>query len=317
MSYGEFEIIKKYFAVDSNQEKSLLIGNGDDAAAVLVEPGYALLTCVDTLVAGVHFPIDVPVESIGFKSLAVNISDIAAMGGEPKWATLALTIPDYDKGWLEKFSKGFFKLANKYGIKLIGGDTTRGSLTVSVQLMGVVKSDKQLLRSGAKIGDKIFVTGTLGDGGVGLDSWQGRVELGAQTEYFRGRLNFPEPQVGIGKQIRELASSAIDISDGLGSDLLHILKSSGVGARINEELIPTPNIDKKIQLPKELLDYALYSGDDYQLCFTSNPEHCADILALSDSITEIGEIITGEQLVISTKNGGEHAVNAFGYNHFA
>lgn len=321
MPSGEFELINNFFSShfssSHNQvDETLLIDNGDDAAAVLVEPDHALLTCVDTLVAGVHFPEDAPVESIGFKSLAVNVSDIAAMGGVPKWATLALTIPEYDKSWLEAFSKGFFKIANQYGIKLIGGDTTKGPLTVSVQLMGIVEQDKQLLRGGAKVGDKIFVTGRLGEAGIGLDSWQKKTDLSEIAQCYHDRLNYPEPQLEIGRKIRELASAAIDISDGLASDLIHILDASKVGAKIYEDNIPLPRLPN-ILLPRTLLQYALYSGDDYQLCFTASPEYAENVLSISNEITEIGEVISGSKLILESKSGAENIVTADGYNHFA
>ena len=316
MPKGEFDLINKYFSCSPKNQSSLLVDNGDDAAAILIEPDQALLTCVDTLVAGVHFPVDVPVDSIGHKCLAVNISDIAAMGGIPKWATLALTIPEYDHKWLESFASGFFNLANKYGITLIGGDTTRGPLTVSVQLMGVISKEKQLLRSGAKVGDKIFVSGRLGEAGIGLDSWQKKINLGGIGQCFHDRLNRPEPQLEIGRKIRTLASAAIDISDGLASDLIHILEASKVGAKILEDKIPLPQIPNKL-LHKNLLQYALYSGDDYQLCFTASPENTEKVLQLSGEISEIGEITASPDLILMPKSGAEQVITANGYNHFA
>ena len=323
MPKGEFELIRKFFSFSSNNEKTLLVENGDDAAAVVIDPNQALLTCVDTLVAGVHFPTNVPVDSIGHKCLAVNISDIAAMGGTPKWATLALTIPEYNSEWLKLFSAGFFQLADKYGIKLIGGDTTRGPLTISVQLMGVISKEKQLLRSGARVGDKIFVTGRLGEAAIALESWMQEVELNDQTPFFHNRLNYPEPQIQLGEKLLHLASSAIDVSDGLASDLGHVLDKSGVGARIYKDNIPVARIESNIKLPKSALDYALYGGDDYQLCFTASPEKADEILVLSDptrhnqNITEIGEIVEGNKLILVDSEGEEQPLSGDGYNHFA
>ncbi len=317
MAKGEFDLIQKYFCTDASSSE-LLVGNGDDAAVIALQSGKALVTCVDTLVAGVHFPKDAPVDSIGHKALAVNISDIAAMGGVPKWATLALTLPEYDHDWLQKFSSGFFALAEKYGIKLIGGDTTRGPLTISIQLMGTVGRNRQLLRSGANIGDKIFVSGPLGEAGIGLDSWQGKISLGDETQYFHDRLNYPQPQADLGGNLLNIASAAIDISDGLASDLAHVLKASGVGAVVSADKIPCPVLPEIIafSMLKMPLEYALYSGDDYHLCFTVSPANVESLKDISSTIYEIGEIVSGDKFVIENDSGEQKSINAGGYNHF-
>ncbi len=317
MAQGEFDLIQKYFCTDVNNS-DLLVGNGDDAAVVALQPAEALVTCVDTLVAGVHFPKGVPVESIGHKALAVNISDISAMGGVPKWATLALTLPEYDHDWLKKFSSGFFALAEEYGIELIGGDTTRGPLTISVQLMGTVGKDRQLLRSGANIGDKIFVSGPLGEAGIGLDSWQDKVALGDEAQYFHDRLNYPQPQAELGKSLLNIASAAIDISDGLASDLAHVLKASGVGAVIYSDKVPCPVLPETVSssILKTPIEYALYSGDDYHLCFTVSSANIESLKDISSNIFEIGEIVSGDKLVLQDEIGGQKTIAAGGYNHF-
>ncbi len=317
MAQGEFDLIQKYFCTDADSSE-LLVGNGDDAAVISLQPGEALVTCVDTIVAGVHFPEDVPIESIGHKALAVNISDIAAMGGVSKWATLALTLPEYDHDWLQKFASGFFSLAKKHGIKLIGGDTTRGPLTISVQLMGTVGKTKQLLRKGASIGDKIFVSGALGEAGMGLDSWQKKVTLGEQSQYFHDRLNYPQPQSELGESLISVASAAIDISDGLASDLAHVLNASGVGAVIYSDKIPCPFVSENFPRStlKTPLEYALYSGDDYHLCFTVSPPNIDSLLDLPFTIYEIGEIVSGDELILESELGQRKVIVAGGYNHF-
>lgn len=329
MAQGEFDLIHKYFcSADVSFDAStqigvaatddILVDNGDDAAVIAIKPGEALVACVDTLVAGVHFPKDAPVDSIGHKALAVNISDIAAMGGVSKWATLALTLPEYNHEWLEQFSKGFFALANKHDIRLIGGDTTRGPLTISVQLMGVVKKERQLLRGRANIGDKIFVSGPLGEAGIGLESWQGGIDLGEEAQYFHDRLNYPQPQAKLGEGLLDIANSAIDISDGLASDLSHVLKASGVGAVIYRDKIPCPALSAQFLscLPKKPISYALYSGDDYHLCFTVSPANIKHLNEIASTIYEIGEIVPGDKLILQDKNGGQETIAANGYNHF-
>ncbi|HYQ72938.1 MAG TPA: thiamine-phosphate kinase, partial [Gammaproteobacteria bacterium] len=213
MSETEFDIIRRYFTRQTVRHEAVLTGIGDDAAVLQVPKDRELLVCIDTLVAGVHFPPDTPAAAIGHKALAVNLSDLAAMGADPAWATLALTLPEPDPVWLEAFAGGFLALAGHHGVQLIGGDTTRGPLSVTVQAHGLAPPGQALRRTGAKPGDRIYVTGTLGDAGLAL-----RLPEAARTE-LRARLDYPEPRLEAGRRLRGLASAVIDISDGLLADL--------------------------------------------------------------------------------------------------
>lgn len=269
MPLSEFDIIQRYFTRKTPPDPALILGIGDDAALLRIPAGMELAVSVDTLVQGVHFPATTTPADIGYKALAVNLSDMAAMGAEPRWATLALTLPDPDENWLKNFSTGFFELADSHGVQLIGGDTTLGPLAVTIQIHGLVPAGSALRRSGACAGDLIYVTGCVGDAGLALLALQNMITLPSnQLAQVMTRLNRPEPRIKEGIALRGIASAAIDISDGLAADLGHILKASGVGAMLNMEHLPlsaaaTPVLDKAggWNLP-------LNAGDDYELCFT-------------------------------------------------
>ena len=232
------------------------------------------MVTVDTIVAGVHFPPDTSAEDIGYRALAVNLSDIAAMGAMPAWATLALTMPAADESWLEGFCAGFFSLARAHDVTLIGGDTTAGPLTVTVQIMGHVPAGKALRRSGAQPGDLVFVSGHLGDAAAGLALIEKRADTSnaAHRDFLIERFLRPVPRIGLGKALRGLASATIDISDGLGADLGHILEASGVGARIDPDRLPRSRALIETFEPMRAFELALSGGDDYELCFTLAPE---------------------------------------------
>lgn len=267
----EFEIIKRYFAASPVQREDVVLGIGDDAALVAVPPGSGLVVSVDTLVANVHFPAATDPADIGYKALAVNLSDMAAMGAEPGWATLALTLPRVDELWLAEFSKGFWELAERFGVCLVGGDTCRGDLSVTVQVMGHMPLGTALRRDGAAVGDLIFVTGTLGDAGLGLQLIQGAGGV-TLNESERGlvvqRLNRPTPRVAVGRALVGVASAAIDVSDGLVADLGHILRASGVGATLNAPLLPLSSAVERAVAERISWSLPLAAGDDYELCFT-------------------------------------------------
>ncbi len=266
---GEFELIQEFFTRDPIPARGTSVAVGDDCALVRVEPSTDLAITVDTLVSGVHFLPDTDPHLLGYKALAVNLSDLAAMAAEPRWCTLALTLPSVEREWLKAFSAGFFELAEKYQIELIGGDTTRGPLAITIQAMGQCPSGMALRRSGARPGDLIYVSGPIGSAGFGLKMQQG--EIKSDSACMRALLK-PEPQLELAIALRGIASACIDVSDGLLSDLGHILTSSEVGGEIQINQIPfDPFVEAYL---KQSADYhfALTAGDDYELCFTVPPE---------------------------------------------
>lgn len=324
MPISEFDLIKQYFARRhvplQDSDSGILLGIGDDAALLRMPAGMDLAVSIDTLVAGMHFPPSTDPADIGHKALAVNLSDMAAMGAEPRWATLALTLPQADEAWLEGFSKGFFALAERYGVTLVGGDTTRGPLTITVQIHGLVPAGRALRRAGARPGDLIYVTGDLGDAGLALLALQGKTNLPSQdaTRILR-RLHRPEPRIREGLALRNLASAAIDISDGLFADLSHILEASAAGATLFLERLPLS--DGVAAFVAETHDWSLplSAGDDYELCFTLPAQHQAMVLAamrdLSSRCTCIGKIDDTPGLRCRL-HGGLFTPVTLGYRHF-
>jgi thiamine-monophosphate kinase len=336
MSASEFDLIRRYFAQPGAGRADVLLGIGDDAAVLQPPPGLELVAAIDTLVAGVHFPPDTDADSIGHKALAVNLSDLAAMGAEPAWAMLALTLPQADERWLAEFTRGFFALARAFGVALVGGDTTRGPLTVSVQVQGFVPPGTAFRRGGARPGDLIYVTGCLGDAGLALALGRDAV-VGRPTarEYLRRRLDRPQPRVAEALRLRGLARSAIDVSDGLLADLGHILEASGVGATLDLAQLPLSPAFRSCleamgaaghpalrQFTPGLAwaDLALSSGDDYELCFTVAPGHRAHMDALAAeglSCTCIGTIDAEAGLRCRLADGAAYRAARRGYDHFA
>ncbi len=268
----EFELITHYFKRPLPADSGVALGIGDDAAICNVPPDQQLVITVDTLVAGVHFPLDTPPADLGHKALAVNLSDLAAMGAKPAWFTLALTCPQTNSAWLAAFSEGLLTLAQAHQMPLIGGDTTRGPLSITIQAMGLVPPGLALTRSGAQAGDGIYVTGTLGDAGLGLQALLGYETLPTGLLWrLLDRLHRPTPRVAAGLALRGLAHSAVDISDGLLADLGHILSASGLGASLQLPALPL-SADLRNLLPNERAwTLALSAGDDYELCFTASP----------------------------------------------
>jgi thiamine-monophosphate kinase len=310
---GEFELIRKYFQplADGAGQDQLLLGPGDDCAIQRVSPGLDLVFSVDTLVEGVHFPSDYSPDYLGWRALAVAVSDLAAMGASPVCFTLALTLPDANQGWLKPFSEGLARASKAFGIALAGGDTTRGPLTISIQVHGTVESGRALYRSGAKPGDLICVSGTLGAAGAALDYLAAPAPSPAQLALL-SRYHFPQPRLSLGQQLAGCASSAIDISDGLLADLGHILDASGAGARIDTGRIPM--MAELVALKGEnARDLALGAGDDYELCITIPPETFG---TLDDSVarelTVIGKITSEPGLQLSGPAPG----GIKGYDHF-
>jgi thiamine-monophosphate kinase len=266
---SEFNLIQKYFTRPMRHTE---LGVGDDAALVKVADGMQLAVSTDMSVAGTHFFDDAAAYDIGWKALAVNVSDMAAMGAQAKWATLAISLPEVNANWLAEFSSGVFACADMFNIDLIGGDTTRGPLNISVTIMGEVPKNQVLKRSGAQVGDDIWVSGQIGSAALGLAHLQGKIEL--EKGVLQTSLNHlcrPRPRASLGLALRSIATSCIDISDGLLADLSHILKASNCRATIDLEKIPCIDYLKSNLNNPQFQDYLLAGGDDYELCFTAPP----------------------------------------------
>lgn len=318
----EFELIDKFFRVRSHQRRDVQIGIGDDCAVVNVPQGQSLVVTTDTLVSGVHFPENTLARAVAHKAVAVNLSDLAAMGAEPAWLSLSLCISDVDENWLDEFSLGLQELTDYYSVQLIGGDTVKGPLAVTITAQGFVPRDQALTRSRARPGDWLYVTGTLGDAGLGLDMHQGRADVAPKHRNFLGnRLNYPTPRVLVGTILRRIATSCIDISDGLISDLGHILTSSGCGAQLAVDKLPLSEAMRDSVGAEQAIRYALTAGDDYELLFTVSEEQKGNLdLALTSasvSATCIGQI-NGLQGKLELRHGKDrYEFEGQGYQHFS
>ncbi|MBI3775894.1 MAG: thiamine-phosphate kinase [Gammaproteobacteria bacterium] len=319
MALSEFQLIENYFTRQTVTRADVALGIGDDAALLRVPSGQALAVSIDTLVEGVHFLPEIAPADLGYRALAVNLSDLAAMAAQPAWATLALTVPRIDEPWLEQFSAGFFALAQQHGVQLVGGNTTRGPLSISVQVHGFVPETQALQRRGARAGDLIFVTGTLGDAALGLQAALKKIVLDPVPAQFAAqRWLRPVPRVDEGLALREIASACIDISDGLLADLGHVCDASRAGARIFVEQVPVSTLfhaagNGNWNLP-------LSAGDDYELCFTAAPQHRARVEALfrrfACGVSCVG-VIESMPGVRCQMNDGRSLVPAQrGYDHF-
>lgn len=326
MAIAEFVLIERYFKQGQNPgAHAATLGIGDDAAIVDIPVGQQLCVAVDTLVAGVHFPEHTSAYDIAYKALAVNLSDMAAMGATPRWFTLALTLPTVDEPWIKRFSEGLFALAQTYSVELIGGDTTRGPLCISIQVMGLLPKNQALLRSAAQLGDDIYVSGTIGDAGLGLSLAQLALAPppSAALDFLLARLNRPTPRVQLGQALLTLAHAAIDVSDGLLVDLHHILTSSQRGARVNLDAIPLSEAYRAlspVQDNHRQIINALEAGDDYELCFTAPAQNRAALAALSERLslplTCIGKV-TQSALHCIDQQGNSLAYEPRGFEHFA
>ncbi|HEX4984843.1 MAG TPA: thiamine-phosphate kinase [Burkholderiales bacterium] len=315
---SEFDLIAKYF---TRPARRAVLGVGDDAALLAVQPGCELAVSADMLVEGVHFFPDVDAQALGHKALAVNLSDMAAMGAMPRWALLALALPRVDATWLDAFSHGFFALADKHGVDLVGGDTTRGPLALCVQILGEVERGKALRRDGARAGDDIWVSGELGAAAAAIAHRRGELVLAPQAlQRCRERLDRPAPRVALGLELAGLASSAIDVSDGLLADLGHVCERSHVGARVSREAVPCAADLQALRGQPAVERAVLAGGDDYELCFTAAPEHAGEIAALGAglelALTRIGAIVEGGAVALVDAAGRELAVEEAGFDHF-
>ncbi len=303
----EFELIHRYF--DRKGEMSgVAVGIGDDGAVITPEKTKQQVQVIDTLVEGVHFPADTNAADIAYRAVAVNLSDIAAMGARPRWMCLALTLSNSDERWVESFSNGLFEAANAFDLALVGGDTTRGPIvTVTVTITGDIETDAALLRRGAKAGDAIFVTGTLGDAAAGLDLLQ----RGESDDFLEQRFLRPTPRIEIGQALVGKAHAAIDISDGLAGDLTKLLVASGVGGEIDIDKLPVSESLRGRFAAREWQHLALCGGDDYELCFTAAVESVQEI----SRITRIG-LVTESPGLTCRLNGDVVEVDGSGYRHF-
>ncbi len=320
---GEFELINRYFVRDAaaRADSGVNLGIGDDAAVLALPPGTELVAAVDTIVSGRHFPETADARSIGHRALAVNLSDLAAMGATPAWATLALTLPRAEPAWLERFSAGLLDLADANGVVLVGGDTTRGPLTVSVQILGHVPCGTALRRSGARDGDLLAVTGTLGDAGAGLE-FVGKPagNPSAAARALIERFEYPAPRVRFGMAARAFATAAMDLSDGLAGDLPKLAQASGLAAHVAVERLPLSDAMRAAVPTPQALDWAVAAGDDYELLLAVPPQRYRDLEAaaaqLNLTLTAIGELHSGNGVTWSL-NGREFRPPSQGFDHFA
>lgn len=323
MPLSEFDVIKRYFT-PANYSGGVLLGVGDDAAVLSVPAGCKLVAAVDTLVEGVHFPLNSAARDIGYRALAVNLSDIAAMGAEPRWFTLSLCMPRVEEAWLAEFAAGLNDVAAQFNTQLVGGDTVKGPLNISVQILGCVEAERWLARSGAQPGDVIFVSGVPGEAAAGLKllldpATVQDLQLDAHCRHLTQRFLRPTPRVPLGRALRKHASAAMDISDGLLTDLTKLCAASHCGAEVElTRLPPSAAMHALFDAPR-IEQFALAGGDDYELLFTVHPD---DLLFVEAAFaqcrvrcTPIGRILPGNE-VRCTRNGQSVVVDAGGYDHF-
>lgn len=317
---SEFELIQRHF---SRAVSHTVLGVGDDGAVIRPRPGMDLVVSTDMLVAGTHFLPDTDAEALGWKTLAVNLSDLAAMGAETRWAVLAAALPGADEDWIAAFCRGFFGLAARFGVDVVGGDTTRGPLNLTPTVFGEVPAGESLTRAGAKVGDTIWISGATGLAALGLSHVQGRIVLAEPgLSQCLAALQRPQPRVALGVALRGVAHAAIDISDGLLADLGHVLEQSGVAAELDLDALPTaatevaPCID-----PAWVSECVLSGGDDYELLFTAAVEQEAAVRVLERRcelpLTSIGRIVGGPAGQISFRGGDAVPLSRRGYDHFA
>jgi thiamine-monophosphate kinase len=317
MSLGEFDLIARYF---TRPARRAVLGVGDDCALLALAPGMQLATSCDMLVEGRHFLSTVVPQRLGHKALAVNLSDLAACGARPLAFTLALALPRVDEVWLEGFSRGLFALADAHDCELVGGDTTRGPLNICISVFGEVPAGQALLRSGARAGDDVYVSGTLGDARLALEAFRGTVMLAPEVfTATRLAMEQPQPRVALGIALRGVARSAIDISDGLLGDLGHVLQRSGVGAALDVDAVPR-SAALAAQPPAVQRECTLAGGDDYELLFTAPPGKAEAVRAAAMqarlAVTRIGHIEADAGLRLRDAEGRTVAPTFRSFDHF-
>jgi thiamine-monophosphate kinase len=316
---SEFSLIQRFFTKPAPQA---VLGVGDDAALLAISPGMELAVSTDMLVSDTHFFPDTDPRKLGWKALAVNISDMAAMGANPRWATLALALPRADEAWLSAFAGGFFACAKEFEVDLVGGDTTRGPVNLAVTIFGEVVRGQAIRRDGAKPGDDIWVSGMLGGAALALKAMKGEVELETEhLEYCQRLLDQPQPRVALGLGLRGVATSALDISDGLLGDLGHILERSNVGAELCFDALPAHPALEPLLAETWAQQCVLAGGDDYELCFTAPRAKHDEIKVLEASLgirlTRIGQITAETGLHVLDAAGQPMQATKGGYDHFA
>jgi thiamine-monophosphate kinase len=321
MALSEFALIERYFRSCGAQRADVTLGVGDDAALLRVPEGSELVAAIDTLVAGVHFPHDSLPASIGHRALAVNLSDLAAMGARPAWALLALTLPRADEAWLGEFAAGLADLARAHKVALVGGDTTRGPLCITVQLLGHVPPGEALTRGGGRAGDVVFVSGTCGDAAAGLAIEQGQLDGPTESRaYLRERFLFPTPRVALGERLRGLASACIDVSDGLLADAGRLAAAAHAGAELAWTDVPLSDPLRAMLGEERARELALTGGDDYELCFAVPPQNLARLLAQLPPqewrYTRIGALRAAPGAVV-VRDGTVMEFSHSGYEHFS
>ncbi|MEP7043666.1 MAG: thiamine-phosphate kinase [Dokdonella sp.] len=325
----EFELIDVLRQRIGTTRADVRLGIGDDAAILAPPPGHELVVTTDTLVAGVHFPQATSARDLGWKSLAVSLSDLAAMGATPAWALLALTLPDSDRSFVEQFADGFGELAAQHRVALVGGDTTRGPLSVTVVVHGFVQPGRALRRDGARSGDQVFVTGSLGDAAGGLRCLDRRDPHAASLfnapadtrEVLLARLQRPIPRIAAGAALRDVATACIDVSDGLLADLGHIASRSGVGIEVDARDLPASSALLTLFDASERLALQAAGGDDYELAFTAPAARAADVLrdlaSLGSGATRIGRVVDGHGVRLLDADRAELVLQRRGWDHFA
>lgn len=322
MSVAEFDLISRYFESLPAYGAGVALGIGDDCALLQVPAGQQLAVSIDTLVEGTHFLPNMPADQLAHRALSACVSDLAAMGATPAWLTLALTLPESDPEWLQPFSQGLGQSMQQYGLSLVGGDTTRGHRTLSFQVHGFVPQGQALTRRGAQPGAGIWVSGCLGDAMAGLDQ---RQHHDSPDEYLLGRFYRPTARIELGQALRGIASSALDISDGLLADLNHLLKHDALGASIELDRIPRSPALLSNYPDQQAMNWALSGGEDFELCFTVPPEREADLLQRLDSLKlagldidcqRIGRITAEPGLIGLAADGTRSVLSASGYSHF-
>lgn len=321
MALSEFSIIRQYLSDITEHDGSVQYGIGDDAAIIQVPTGMQLIASIDTVLQDTHFPSSTSATDLGHKALAVNLSDMMAMGAVPKWVLLSLSMPVAEPEWIEKFAIGFGALARQHAISLIGGDISKGPLSVTVQIQGLVPTGTALMRTGAQIDDLIYVTGCLGDAGVGLDIIRQKLSVPKDfQQYFFDRLNKPEIYSKAGQKLRGIANSAIDVSDGLIADLGHILTASQIGAQIQMQQLPLSDQMQTCIEQTDAWHYALTAGDDYQLCFTATQKNNDRIMqifrGLNIPVSCIGKTTARQKLQCKHPDGSDFVSIGKSYSHF-
>jgi thiamine-monophosphate kinase len=316
MPLGEFDIIARYFTRHARRA-DVLLGIGDDAAVLDVRSDRKLVVAMDTIVEGVHFPEQTDAADIGYRALAVNLSDLAAMGAEAAWMTLSLSLPHANEQWLSGFAAGLFELADRHDVALVGGDTVRGPLVITVQVAGWVESERWLTRSGARPGDLLFISGHPGEAAAGLAIVQRQIPAGEAAEALRRRFLRPEPRLALGRHLRTIATAAMDVSDGVLTDVEKLCVASGCGAQLNVDSLPLSAAMRALFDADACVDFALAGGDDYELLFTVPADRVREATTQSLlPLTQIGVITVGPQ-VQCLRNGNPYTPDRTGYDHFA